>query len=169
MGYPWSFPGVQEAGEFRGFDREESLVESAVLLAGNEQIGVLILEEMIEIPKGENIVICEDDPGIAVGVFDERLGELQFGFQRNLSKVGVILQRGTGDEIKLVNPSPRNGIENFGKVTPDNDVPIEEEAEEGGNLGFAKLSGCPESGRIEKNCREEEGERSCRVCHEMID
>ena len=71
-------------------------------------------------------MIGEDDPGIAVGVFDERLGELEFGLERNLSKVGVLFERGTGDEIKLVNSDPGHGIEDFGKVPPSNDLPIKE-------------------------------------------
>ena len=111
---------------------------------------------MIQVPEGENIVIGEDDPGIAVGVFDERLGELEFGFERNLTKVGVLFERGAGDEIKLVNPNPANGIEDFGKVPPNNDLPIKEKAEKRRNLGFSKLPRRPVSGRVKKNSGEKE-------------
>ena len=111
---------------------------------------------MIQVPKSQDIWIREDDPGIAVGVFGERLGELEFGLERNLSKVGVLFKRGTGDEIKLVNSNSGDGIEDFRKIPPDNDLPIKEKAEKRRNLGFSKLPFRPASGRIKKNSGEKE-------------
>lgn len=111
---------------------------------------------MIQVSKGENIVIGEDDPGIAVGVLEEGFRELQFGLERNFSKVSVLFERGTGDEIKLVNPNPADGIEDLGEVPPDNDFPIKEKAEKRRNLGFSNLPRRPVSGRIKKNSGEKE-------------
>ena len=47
-----------------------------------------------------------------------------------------------------MNPNTGNGVEDFGKVAPYDDVAIEEEAKEGRNLGFSKLPGRPGAGRI---------------------
>ena len=99
-----------------------------------------------------------------MSVFDEGLSELEFGLERNFSKVGVLFERGTGDEIKLVNSDPANGIEEFRKVPPHNDLPIKEKAEKRRNLGFSKLPRRPVSGRVKKNS----GKRSGSGSEEMV-
>ena len=50
-----------------------------------------------------------------------------------------------------MNSDPCHGVEDFREVPPDNDITIEEEAEEGRNLGFAKLPSRSVTREIKEN------------------
>lgn len=98
-------------------------------------------------------------------MLDEGFGELKFCIEGDLREVGVLFEGGGGDEIELMNADAGNGIEEFGKVATHDDVAIEEEAKEGGNLGFFKLPGRSGAGRIKEDGGEKEGREFKRVGH----
>lgn len=96
---------------------------------------------------------------VPAGVGDEGFGELEFGLQGNLSKIGIFFKGRGGNEIELMSADAGNRIERFWEVSPHDDVTVGEEAKEGRNLGFSKLPCRPESGSFKKNSGEEERRR----------